>query len=77
MRLKDFFPEIEAKFGTLLGQLRSELWWTAIEDGDLAFVLILQLLKHFVPVWSPRLGPCLEACDKVTVFLSRKIKLKK
>ena len=73
MRSEDFFPEIEAKFDTLLGQLRSELWWSTIEYGDLAFVLILQLLEHFVPVWSPRLGSCLQACDKVTVFLSHEI----
>lgn len=67
--LKDFFAEIESKLIAFYSQKSAELRRSAVEHSDFAFLLVQQLLEHFVPVRSARVCPGLQPRDQISFFL--------
>ena len=58
---KDFFAETKSELGALFREFSAQLRWSTVEDSNPALLLILQLLEHFVPVWSTRFRPRLQS----------------
>lgn len=61
--LEDFLPKVEPILAAFDLQGPRQLGWPAIEHSHLAFVLFLELLEHFVPVWAASVRSSLQTCD--------------
>lgn len=60
---------METELVALVAELFGKLRRTAVEDGDGAFVLIGQLLEHFVPVGSSGVGAGRQTRDEISLLL--------
>jgi hypothetical protein len=67
--LEGLFPEGEAKLVALDTQGTGQLRRTAVEDSDLALVLLGYLLEDLVPVGTSSHGAGLKAGNQITLFL--------
>jgi len=61
----------ESVLVALVSQRFGQLWWAAVEDGDLALLLGLQLLEDLIPVGSAGIGAGLQASDQIPLALVR------
>lgn len=62
----------ESVLVALVSQRLGQLRWAAIEDGDLALLLGLQLLEHLVPVGSASIGAGLQASNQIPLALEQR-----
>lgn len=56
----------------LVSQRFGQLWWAAVEDGDLSLLLGLQLLEHLIPVGPAGIGAGFQTRDQIPLALVRK-----
>lgn len=67
--LKDFLPERKTVLIALVTQRFRQLRRSTVEHRHLAFLLLLHLLEHFVPIRSASVRACFQAGNQISFFL--------
>lgn len=67
--LEDFLSKAESELITFVSKTLGELWRPTKENCNFPFLLILELLEHFIPIGTTRIRSGFQTRDEVSFFL--------